>query len=90
MAIRAWRLFVSAEIWLRVFEMPKAEISGWPKFEIILSAALVGNLEEVDETQENDEKLQLARAQAKEFSAPYRDARKMLRLKMKFLCQLKK
>lgn len=51
-------------------------------------ATLAKNAEEVEQAMEADDKLNLARAQASEFAAPYRDAKKLLKLKTKFLVQL--
>lgn len=41
-----------------------------------------------EEAQEQDEELAASRAEASELAAPYRDARKMLRLKSRYLAAL--
>jgi hypothetical protein len=44
--------------------------------------------ESVETAKENDEGLQAAKEQVKEFNAPYSDAKKAIRMKIKYLIQL--
>ncbi len=48
---------------------------------------LVKDLEEVDNAKEQDEGLQALRQQAKEAGAPYRDAKKAIKVKIKFILE---
>lgn len=44
--------------------------------------------QKVDEAQENDEDLERAKAEVSELAGPYRDARKALKLKMRYIVEL--
>jgi hypothetical protein len=46
------------------------------------------NAERIEEQKENDEGLEEAKAQVAELSAPYRDAKKVVRLKSRYLISL--
>lgn len=53
-------------------------------------ATLAKNLEESETAKEEDEELEEAKATATELGAPYRDAKKALRVKSKFIIGLLK
>jgi hypothetical protein len=49
---------------------------------------LAKGLEEVEKTKDEDEGLQAARATARDLNAPYVEAKKAIRLKTSYICQL--
>ncbi len=51
-------------------------------------AALAKGAEENEQAQEDDEELEQARAEASELAAPYRDAKKALRLRSRYVISL--
>jgi hypothetical protein len=53
-------------------------------------ATLAKNLEESETAKEDDEALEQAKAEASELAAPYRDAKKALRAKSKYVISLLK
>jgi hypothetical protein len=53
-------------------------------------ATLAKNLEESETAKEDDEELEEAKAHASELGAPYRDAKKALRLKSKYVISILK
>lgn len=51
-------------------------------------ASLAKDAETVEDTKENDEDLKQAKAEASELAAPYRDAKKAIRMKSKYVISL--